>query len=139
MSVALSNAGIKVIRKTTVGDQEDEIVNALGDDIDEADAEKPAFTDEECTVVHDWVRSGGALLLIADPGPFAKSEANLDKQFGIEMSGNVTQDPSNSAEEFRPSMILYSNDNHLLLEHPITSGRSAQEKLSRVVVFRGSR
>jgi hypothetical protein len=38
------------------------IVNALGDDIDEADAEKPAFTDEECTVVHDWVRSGGALL-----------------------------------------------------------------------------
>ena len=113
------------------------IVNALGDDIDEADAEKPAFTDEECTVVHDWVRSGGALLLIADPGPFAKSEANLAKQFGIEMSGNVTQDPSNSAEEFRPSMILYSNDNHLLLEHPITSGRSAQEKLSRVVVFSG--
>ena len=53
------------------------------------------------------------------------------------MSGNVTQDPSNSAEEFRPSMILYSNDNHLLLEHPITLGRSAQEKLSRVVVFSG--
>jgi hypothetical protein len=113
------------------------IVNALGDDIDEADAEKPAFTDEECTVVHDWVRSGGALLLIADPGPFAKSGANLAKQFGVEMSGNVTQDPSNSAEEFRPSMMLYSNDNHLLLEHPITSGRSAQEKLSRVVVFSG--
>lgn len=36
MSVALSNAGIKVIRKTTVGDQEDEILNAL------AEAEKRA-------------------------------------------------------------------------------------------------
>src|SRR5215218_6683645 len=29
MSVALSNAGIKVIRKTSVGDQEDEILAAL--------------------------------------------------------------------------------------------------------------
>jgi nicotinamide-nucleotide amidase len=29
MSIALSNAGIKVIRKTTVGDQEDEILNAF--------------------------------------------------------------------------------------------------------------
>src|SRR6187455_1697668 len=36
MSVELSNAGIKVIRKTTVGDQEDEILNAL------AEAEKRA-------------------------------------------------------------------------------------------------
>jgi hypothetical protein len=113
------------------------IVNALGDDIDEADAEKPAFTDEECSAVHDWVRSGGALLLIADPGAFAKSGANLAKQFGVEMSGNVTKDPSNSAEEFRPNMILYSNDNHLLLEHPITTGRNTQEKLGRVVVFSG--
>ncbi len=31
MSVALSNAGIKVIRKTTVGDLEDEILNALSE------------------------------------------------------------------------------------------------------------
>jgi hypothetical protein len=38
------------------------IANALGDDIDEADAEKPAFTDEECNAVRDWVKSGGALL-----------------------------------------------------------------------------
>jgi nicotinamide-nucleotide amidase len=36
MSVELSHAGIKVIRKTTVGDQEDEILNAL------AEAEKRA-------------------------------------------------------------------------------------------------
>src|SRR5688500_17557338 len=36
MSVALSNAGIKVVRKTTVGDQEDEILRAF------AEAEKRA-------------------------------------------------------------------------------------------------
>src|SRR5436190_19371496 len=48
------------------------IVNALGDDIDEPGAENSAFTDDECRVVHERVRSGGALLLIADPGPFGK-------------------------------------------------------------------
>ena len=113
------------------------IANALGDDIDEADAEKPAFTDEECNAVRDWVKSGGALLLIADPGPFAKSAASLAKQFEVEMTGDVIQDAANSVEEFRPNLILYSHDNHLLLDHPITSGRDAQEKLSRVVVFSG--
>jgi nicotinamide-nucleotide amidase len=37
MSVALSNAGIKVIRKTTVGDEEDEILNALAEAESRAD------------------------------------------------------------------------------------------------------
>ena len=50
------------------------IANPLGsDDIDEADAEKPAFSEDELAVVREWVKSGGALLLVADPGPFAKS------------------------------------------------------------------
>src|SRR5437588_494695 len=30
-----------------------------------ADASKPAFTEAECDVIHDWVRSGGSLLLIS--------------------------------------------------------------------------
>lgn len=37
MSAALSNAGIKVIRKTTVGDQEDEILNAFAEAESRAD------------------------------------------------------------------------------------------------------
>ena len=113
------------------------IANALGDDIDEADAEQPAFTDDECNIIRDWVRSGGGLLLIADPGPFAKSAASLAKQFGVEMTGQITEDPSNKAEEFRSNMILYSRENRLLQEHPITMGRDSQEKLNRVVVFSG--
>src|SRR6476659_8954957 len=40
------------------------IANPLAADIDEADADKPAFTDEECEIVRDWVKAGGALLLI---------------------------------------------------------------------------
>jgi len=113
------------------------IVNALGDDIDEPDAEKAAFTEEECVVVRDWVHKGGALLLIADPGAFAKATTNLAKQFGVEMFGNVTEDPANAAEEFVSNLVVYSRDNKQLIDHPITVGRDTSEKISRVVVFRG--
>jgi hypothetical protein len=113
------------------------IANALADDIDEPGADKPAFTDEECEAVRDWVKSGGSLLLIADPGPFGRSTATLAKQFGVEMESNVTEDASNSAEEFRASLIVYSRDNHQLVDHPITIGRDTSEKIGRVVVFTG--
>jgi len=113
------------------------IANALGDDIDEPDADKPALTEEECGVVRDWVKGGGSLLLIADPGPFGRSAASLAKQFGVEMAANVAEDPANSAEEFRSSLIVYSRDNHQLVDHPITSGRDSSEKVNRVIVFEG--
>jgi hypothetical protein len=113
------------------------IVNALADDFDETDADKPALAEEEETVVRDWVKGGGSLLLIADPGVFAKSATNLAKQLGVEMQGNVVEDPSNNAEEFRPNVIVYSRDNHQLIEHSITSGRDAAEKLNKVIVFNG--
>jgi len=113
------------------------IANALADDIDEAGADKPAFTDEECEVVRDWVKSGGSLLLIADPGAFGRSAATLAKQFGVEMESNVTEDPGNSAEEFRASLIVYSRENHQLVDHPITTGRDTTEKIGRVIVFEG--
>ncbi len=113
------------------------IVNALGDDIDEPGAENAALTEDECVVVRDWVRDGGSLLLIADPGPFAKAATSLAKQFGVEMFGNVTEDPANAAEEFLSNLIVYSRDNKQLIDHPIATGRDATEKISRVVVFRG--
>src|SRR6266581_1001326 len=56
------------------------IVNALGaEDADEEGADKSAFTDEECDVVRDWVRGGGALLLLADQAPFGSAAQNLAK------------------------------------------------------------
>jgi hypothetical protein len=113
------------------------VANALGDDIDEPDADKPALTEEECTVVRDWVKDGGSLLLIADPGPFGRSVANLAKLFGIEMAANIAEDPANSAEESRSSLIVYSRDNHQLVDHAITSGRDSSERVNRVLVFEG--
>ncbi len=113
------------------------IANALADDIDEPDAENPAFSDEECVVIKEWVHDGGSLLLIADPGPFGKSAANLAKQFGVEMEALTIEDTSNSAEQYRSSLIVYSRENNGLVDHPITAGRDTTEKIGRVIVFGG--
>jgi hypothetical protein len=45
------------------------IANAGAAQAGSADRSKPAFTDEECDAVREWVRAGGALLLIADHAP----------------------------------------------------------------------
>src|SRR5262245_38725846 len=113
------------------------IANALGDeDMDEAGAANPAFTEAECEVVHDWVRGGGSLLLIADHAPFGGAAETLAKRFGVEMSKGFTLDEANSADG-NPSLIIYSRENKLLLSHPITEGRTAAEKVNKVMSFTG--
>jgi hypothetical protein len=113
------------------------IANALGgEDMDEADASSSAFTDTESDVVRDWVRGGGSLLLIADHAPFGGAAENLAKRFEVEMSKGFTYDEANSAEG-NPSWIIYSRENKLLLEHPITEGRKASEKINSVMSFTG--
>jgi hypothetical protein len=113
------------------------IANALGsEEMDEAGADGPAFTEAECKILHDWVRGGGSLLLIADHAPFGGAAETLAKQFGVEMSKGFTYDEANSAEG-EPSFIIYSRENKLLLSHPITNGRGAEEKINRVMSFTG--
>jgi hypothetical protein len=36
-----------------------------------------------------------------------------------------------------PGLIIFSRENKLLLDHPITNGRSAEERLNRVITFTG--
>ena len=75
------------------------IVNPLGsEDTDDEGAAGPAFTPAECEVVSDWVRGGGALLLIADLAPFASAAEILAKQLGVDMSKSETTDAANADE-----------------------------------------
>lgn len=115
------------------------IVNPLGvEDVDEDGAEAPAFTSAECDAVNDWVRAGGALLLIADGTPFGSASENLAKRLGIDMSKSNTLDPEHAAKELDdPSFIVYSRENHFLAAHAITNGRSAAERVNRVIIFGG--
>ena len=108
------------------------IANALGASFGPANRENPpsAFTDAECDAVRDWVRSGGALLLIADHSPFGATAAHLAARFGVEMGkGYAWAVTGNSREPL--TTIDYSRDNSLLGDHPITRG------VTRVVTFTG--
>ena len=115
------------------------IVNPLGsEDVDDDGAEGPAFTKEECDAVSDWVRSGGALLFVADQAPFGSAAETLAKRLEVDMSKGYTTDPANADKELNnPSVIVYSRENHLLAEHAITNGRNDAERVNRVFIFTG--
>lgn len=113
------------------------IANALGaEEMDDAGADNSAFTEEECQTMHDWVRAGGSLLLIADHAPFGGAAEMLAKKFGVEMSKGYTFDGANSAEG-SPSLLIYSRENNLLLSHPIINGRGESERVNKVLSFTG--
>lgn len=140
----LMNDGYRIVRnrqpfsKTTLSSYKVLVIaNALGaEDIDDNGADASAFTEEECAAVEEWVKSGGALLLIADHAPFGGAAQSLSSRFGVEMSKSFTFDTSNSAPG-NPSALIFSRDNKLLTAHPITDGRDQNERLNIVESFTG--
>src|SRR3984893_10093978 len=59
------------------------------------EASNPAFTDQECDAVRDWVEGGGALLLIADHAPMGAANQILALRFGVDMRSSYTNDSAN--------------------------------------------
>ncbi len=115
------------------------IANALGAaSMGSPEAGNPAFTEGECAAVRDWVRAGGALLLIADHAPMGAAAENLGREFGVGMSKGYTSDPMNYPKESNnQGFILFNRTNGLLGDHAITRGRTAAEKIERVQSFTG--
>ncbi|MEO7970543.1 MAG: hypothetical protein ABI698_04535 [bacterium] len=113
------------------------IANAIGaEEMDDEGADKPAFTEAECDAVREWVSNGGALLLIADHAPFGAAAQILAKRFDVEMSKGYVFDPEHSVPD-NPSLLIFSRENKLLLDHPITQGRNDSERINRVQTFTG--
>lgn len=96
-----------------------------------------AFTEDECDVVYDWVREGGALLLIADHAPYGGAAELLGKRFGVEMSKGYTLDEANSEKSGNAGWLIFSRDNQLLGDHAVTNGRANGERVTRVISFTG--
>jgi len=140
----LSNDGYRVIRnrqsfsKTTLSSYKILVIaNALGaEEMDDDGADNSAFTDEEIQAVQDWVKGGGALLLIADHAPFGGAAAGLAKSFGVDMSKGYTFDPKNCVEG-SPTQLIFSRENKLLANHPIAEGRGEKERLNILRSFTG--
>jgi len=114
------------------------IANAGAAQEKDADRIKPAFTDAECDAVREWVRGGGALLLIADHAPAGDAAAILSSRFGVDMSKGFTADPLNyDLVTLNPSWIRYTRTKKNLADHPITRGRDASERVNSVLAFTG--
>lgn len=113
------------------------IANALGaEEDDDEGADHSAFNDDEIQAVHDWVKNGGSLLLIADHAPFGGAAAALASKFGVDMSKGYTFDPENSVAEL-PSYLIFSRENKLLGTHSIVEGRNDKERITVVRSFTG--
>ena len=94
----------------------------------------PAFTEAECDVVRDWVRNGGAFLLIADHAPYGTSSANLAARFGVTMGHGWVFDPTPNGVT---TQLIFSRENGQLGEHPVLHGRDPSETVSTVKSFTG--
>lgn len=110
------------------------IANAIGNN---EQGDGPAFTEDECRTVRDWVKDGGSLLLITDIYPMSAPSQPLAKEFGVEMSAGKTEDSAHSDPEGAPSQLVFARDNGLLADHAITEGRDPSERIRRVVTFSG--
>jgi hypothetical protein len=109
------------------------VANALGPGATAGtDTSKPAFTETECETVRDWVLGGGSLLLISDHTPFGMAAENLAAAIGVKFGkGFVSAAAPRYSREGRPTMLVFSRENGLLGEHPITRG------IQTVVAFTG--
>ena len=115
------------------------ISNALGAArMGAPEASNPAFSDAECDAVRDWVRGGGALLLIADHAPMGAANKILAERFGVDMRSSYTNDTANHDKETGSnSFLVYTRDNGLLIDHPVTKGRDVSERINSVMTFTG--
>ncbi|HUK87562.1 MAG TPA: DUF4350 domain-containing protein [Terriglobales bacterium] len=109
------------------------IANAMGPEDHEG---RPAFTPQEEAAVAAWVSAGGSLFLIADHAPFGGAAARLAQRFGVTMHWRYARD-DRFHEGWDNERLVFSRDNGLLDDDPITNGRSPSERVNRVVTFTG--
>jgi hypothetical protein len=95
----------------------------------------PAFTAAECAAVAEWVRGGGALLLIADHAPAGAAAAILGESFGVEMGKGWSFELVGKSGI--NTQIGFTRGNGLLGEHAILRGRNAEEAIDHVRSFTG--
>lgn len=96
-----------------------------------------AFDDLECDAIRDWVASGGSLLLVTDHYPTGHAAESLAARFGIQLSKGDVSDSMAFDPAFEPTHLVFSRKNGGLTAHPIVEGRSAAERIERVLTFTG--
>jgi len=97
-----------------------------------------AFDDDETLAVREWVRSGGALLLVAGHAPCGEAARSLAGRFGVEMTNGYLEDAAHhDLQSGNAAFLIFSRKNGLLQEHPITQGEGETERVQAVLSFTG--
>jgi hypothetical protein len=100
-----------------------------------------AFTAAEISSLEEWVKGGGGLLLVTDHYPTSAAARLLAERFGVKLSGGWTDDPVNrwSLRGYGPVFghLVFSLENGLLPDHPITRGSNEDEKIEGVSTVTG--
>lgn len=91
-----------------------------------------AFSNEEIKAVQGWVKEGGSLMLIADHMPMSGAAEKLAAVFGARWNNGFAV-----IENVRGPMVFKRSDGSLAA-HPITDGRTADERVDEVATFTGS-
>jgi hypothetical protein len=100
-----------------------------------------AFTPPEIEAVEEWVSRGGGLLLVTDHYPTGVAARPLAERFGVQLSGGWTDDPAHRwalpgyGDIF--GYLVFSLENGLLADHPITRGYDEWEMVEGVSTVTG--
>lgn len=91
-----------------------------------------AFTASEIRALFEWVRGGGALLLLVDHMPFPGAAGELAQAFDLEFLNGYVEDP----ETWEP--IVFRRAAGTLVSHPVTDGSLGTDRIDAVATFDGS-
>jgi hypothetical protein len=102
-----------------------------------------AFTEAEITALADWVRAGGSVLIVFDHMPLAGAIQSLAAAFDVEVSNGYAVDSVKLHEPTPASVaqaapVVFRRTDGTLAEHPITDGRSPEERVDSVATWVGS-
>jgi hypothetical protein len=92
-----------------------------------------AFAPAEAAALSRWVADGGSLLLIADHMPFPGAVESLAAAFGVVFANGFVTDARCAADE-----LVFRQTDSSLADHPVTRGRSREERIDSVRTFTGS-
>ena len=100
------------------------------------------FTPDELTALHDWVSTGGSLLMFNEHAPIDKSVTPLFNTFGIQLSIGIVSDSLNYETKFtipnKETLLKFTRSNGLLnTDHPITQGEKTGEQINNIMGYSG--
>lgn len=106
-------------------------------------AAAPALEDDEVDAIVEWVTGGGGLVLMIGHAPSGAATSNLTIALGADVRNSITRDPGLEDPAYAPAgsrgrYIRFRREDGSLREHPITTGRSPDEKVESVTTYVGT-